>query len=140
MKNKFLVMSILVSFLSISMLSNAQVKEKTSVYAIKQNNSIVELTLTSTKPFIIGGNAYMLYIGQQRFTLNKQEIKEGKNYITFLIPQKDFSALVDGTSMWLLYGDLNTITNGSVDLNAFAQENPHTCWSIGKLKKKSLKK
>lgn len=140
MKNKFLVMSMLVGFLSISMLSNAQVKEKTSVYSIKQNNSIVELTLVSTKPFIIGGNAYILYIGQQRFTLNKQEIKEGKNSITFLIPQKDFSALVDGTSMWLLYGDLNTITNQSHDFNAFAQENPHTCWAIGKLKKKSLKK
>ncbi len=140
MKNKFLVMSILVAFLSISMLSKAQVKEKTSVYAIKQNNSIVELTITSTKPFIIGGNAYILYIGQQRFTLNKQEKKDGKNYITFLIPQKDFSALVDGSSMWLLYGDLNTITNQSTDLNAFALENPHTCWTIGKLKKKSLKK
>jgi hypothetical protein len=42
--------------------------------------------------------------------------------------------------MWLLYGDLNTITNQSIDFNAFAQENPHTCWAIGKLKKKSLKK
>ena len=140
MKNKFLVMSILIGFLSISMLSSAQVKEKTSVYSIKQNNSIVEVTIVSTKPFIVGGNAYLLYIGQQRFTLNRQEKKDGKGYITFLIPQKDFSALEDGADIWLLYGDINTTTSQSIDFTTYAKENPHTCWSIGKLKKKSLKK
>src|SRR5579871_2710315 len=82
----------------------AQEKPKTEVTSVKQKGTTVRFSLTSSKSFIFGSNRYILYIGNKAFMLNEQSHKNGKGYMTFLIPVDEFKQLGDGANMYLSYG------------------------------------
>ncbi len=140
MKNKIIFSLLFVCFLCFAA-ANAQEKVKTVISYLKLNNKTVELTVVSTKPFIVGGNMYILYLGNKQIRLSRQSKKDGKGIITFLIPLDDFKQAKDGVDIWMVYGDyILDEGNTAIDFAALYKENPLTCWPLGKLKKKSLKK
>ena len=140
MKNKILYSLLAICFL-LFISANAQEKVKTAITSIKLKDKTVELTVVSAKPFIVGGNMYLLYIGDKKFQLSRQSKKDGKGILTFLIPYNDFTQAKEGANIWMFYGDyILSDGNAAPDFDALLKENPRTCWSLGKLKKKSLKK
>ncbi len=117
--------------------SMAQEKAVTKIAFVKHNKEIINFTLTSSKPFIFGGNRYMLYIGDKDFTRYEQSKNNGKGTLTFFIPAEDFNALKEGASIYLSYG---RVTNGGTqDLEEVSKQS-RRCWSLGKFSNKLLTK
>jgi hypothetical protein len=112
----------------------AQEKAKTEITTVKQKGTTVRVSLASSKPFIFGSNRYILYIGNKSFMLNEQSHKNGKGYMTFLIPADEFKTLGEGANMYLSYGPVNVEEQ---DMEQLAKG--RRCWSIGKFSKSLLK-
>ncbi|MFI5195795.1 MAG: hypothetical protein ACHQD8_01780 [Chitinophagales bacterium] len=114
----------------------AQEKPKTETTSVKQKDETVRFSLTSSKPFIFGSNRYVLYIGNKEFTRNEQSHKNGKGYMTFLIPADDFNSLQEGAGIYLTYGQVNV---EEADMNEMSK-NSRRCWSLGQFSKNLLTK
>lgn len=114
----------------------AQEKAKTQITSVKQKSEIIRFSLTSSKPFIFGSNKYILYIGNKEFTRNEQSHKNGKGYMTFLVPADDFDRLQDGSNIYLTYGEVSV---EEVDMDAMSNSS-RRCWSLGKFSKNLLTK
>lgn len=116
----------------------AQVKQNMEMASAARVGDRVELTLTSQKPFFVGGNRYILYIGDKEFYLNKQSARNGRGTLTFLIPADDFNDLNDGGAVYLTYGKVFR-NDDAQDREGMSKLSP-MCWSLGKLNKSMLTK
>jgi hypothetical protein len=130
----FLILAgILTFFSTINMY--AQGKAETKLSSITQKGETVRYTLTSSRPFIVGNNTYILHIDGRDFSQYEQSANKETGVITFLIPIGDFSSLTDGKSVYLTYGAVSV----NADMENLASKSAR-CWVIGKLNKDVLNK
>lgn len=115
----------------------AQQKAEIKIGTVKQNGKHVDLTLTSARKFIIGGNYYILYIGDKEFSKTTQAYYKGKGSLTFFIPATEYSNLKEGADMYLTYG--RVFKNASQERSEIAKESSK-CWPLGTFSKQLLKK
>lgn len=130
----FLLLAVVTSLTAQS--TQAQSTATIELSKIESNDEMVEVSLSSTEDFIVGGNRYILHIGGAHYKYSKHPKGDVKT-ITFLIPAADFAALPDGEELVLVYGlyPLNTQQDGeSSQQNGFDGPN----WSAGKLNKSLL--
>ncbi len=137
MKNKIILLSGLLFILALPLRSIAQEKAKTSVSSMKQKGSTVAITLTSSKPFRMGGNIYVLHVGSKNFEHSSQASNKGKSTITFPVSMDEYNALQEGAGMFLTYG---RIKEEGVDMERLSKLKSNKCWSLGKLNKSMLTK
>lgn len=99
----------------------------------------VFFTVQSTKEFYVGGNVYILHIGDRRFAHSEQTTNaDGSGELSFMIPESEYAQLAEGVKAFVTYGQLLDEN----DEQAFAElsKQPNTqCWSIGQFSKKLLK-
>jgi hypothetical protein len=112
----------------------AQEKAQTKLTSVKQSGETVRFSLTSSKPFIFANNRYVLYVGTKEFFGLEQSKKDGKGYMTFIIPLSDFNNLKDGDGMYLSYGKVDA---EAVNMEELAKG--RRCWGLGKFSKSLLK-
>ena len=136
MKNTIIFFTLIVVLL-VSGRGFAQQKAEIKMGAVKQDGKNVDLTLTSAKKFIVGGNYYILYVGDKEFSKTTQAYYKGMGSLTFFIPVGDFSNLTEGADMYLTYG--RVFKNATQGRDEIAKVNAK-CWSLGKFSKKLLKK
>lgn len=107
-----------------------------AITKIIQNGERMELTISSSKPFYVGGNIHILHIGKKDFSLSKQSNKDGKGVITFYIPIEEFNALTEGEYVWMSYGNkFHKVPDPTIDPTEFCNQNSKTCWALGKFSK-----
>ena len=116
--------------------SHAQDKNKTKIGYLKHKGKDVLFNIIGTKPFIFGGNTYILHIGDKEFTIYQQTKFENKGSLTFTIYEADYQTLKDGANIFLTYGNLSR----EEDLEDLSKEQYSPCWSLGKFTKKLLSK
>lgn len=110
--------------------------QSAAITKIVQNGERIELTVSDSKDFYVGGNIHILHIGKKDFSLNKQINKEGKGAITFYIPLEEFNALTEGDYIWMSYGNkFKKKPDPATDPATFCKKNPKTCWALGKFSK-----
>lgn len=115
---------------------SALAQQDASITKIIQNGQRMELTVSSSIPFYVGGNIHILHIGKKDFALSKQSNKDGKGVITFYIPVEEFNALTEGEYIWMSYGNkFDKAPDPLLDPAKFCKENPKTCWALGKFSK-----
>jgi len=129
----FLVLAFL-SFFSFP--TSAQTKAVTKIAQVKEKGNTVYFTLTSSRPFIFGNNRYILYLGNKEFYRNEQSKKNGRGVLTFFIPAKDFSAVKEGSKMYLSYGSME-VDNENAEEEARSN---HRQWPLGVFSKSLLTK
>jgi len=103
-------------------------KPKTEFTGIKQHKGLVEIALTSSRPFIFGSNTYALYIGRQECTRNEQWQTKGRGFMTFFMETEEAATLQEGADMYLTYGTVNI---DEEDMPALAKTS-RRCWYLGK--------
>jgi len=113
----------------------AQEKARTEITSVKQKGEIVRYMLTSSKPFIVGNNTYILHVGDRSFFQYEQSENKGAGSITFLISVNDFNQLEDGNSVYLTYG----MVSANADMESLSKRSTR-CWAIGKFSKDILTK
>jgi len=113
--------------------SVAQEKAKVEITTAQQKGNTVEFTLTSAKKFIVGGNVYVLHVGDKTFSHYKQSMHS----LSFLIPSGDFNNLSDGANVYLTYGNENEPERS---LEAMSKPGQGPCWSLGKFNAQILTK
>jgi hypothetical protein len=113
--------------------TNAQEKSIIKIASIKQAGEMVDFTLTSSKPFIFGGNRYMLFVGDKDFTRYEQSHHDGRGTITFFIPKEDFNNLKEGAAIYLSYGRVSKA--GAQNMEETSKQS-RRCWSLGKFSQK----
>lgn len=123
-------------------IAHAIEKAKVKLAGAKQKGQTVSLTLSSSKPFRVGGNRYVLHIGAKDFVRSQQTKSKGKGTISFLIPIDEFNRLNDGEVMYISYGNL--MSEGELpseqQLTDLTNSPTEQCWSLGKFSKKILAK
>ncbi|HYG51018.1 MAG TPA: hypothetical protein VD905_08940 [Flavobacteriales bacterium] len=111
-------------------------RAQTTVSSVKHVGNTVELTVTSDKAFYVGNNIHVLHIGKTVFKHSRQS----KKSLVFLIPEKDFSLLAEGETMWMSYGDrFNAETLSDHYIQQLAKQNPNALWHLGLFSKDLLK-
>lgn len=132
MRKIFLLFIICFSFI----FSDTAFAQSASITKIIQNGERMELTISDSKPFYVGGNIHILHIGKKDFSLSKQNNKDGKGAITFYIPVQEFNALTEGDYIWMSYGNkFKKTPDPTIDPASFCKKNPETCWALGKFSK-----
>ncbi|MCX6294766.1 MAG: hypothetical protein NTX97_01660 [Bacteroidetes bacterium] len=132
---------LLILFLSLIYSENFFAQSNAAISKIIQKGQRVELTITASKPFYVGGNMHILHIGNKDFTHYKQTKKNGKGILTFLIPIEDFNSLVQGDVVWMSYGNLLKENPGeNINIEEMCKTNPQKLWYFGKFSAKLLKK
>ncbi len=117
----------------------AQDKQKVSIATVKRSNNTINFTLTSDKPFYVGNNVFVLYIGSKNFHLSKQSNDEtGNGSITFYIPSDDFNTLKEDELMYLNYGFASE--EQVIQMEQLSKENVNRCWPLGSFSKTLLSK
>jgi hypothetical protein len=110
-----------------------------NIVSAKQSGQTVAFTVHSNKEFYVGGNVYILHIGNRQFAHSEQSVSEdGKGVLSFLIPATDYAQLADGAKAYVTYGQLLE----EEDSNAYATLSTQTnvrCWYVGDFSKKLLK-
>ncbi len=116
--------------------TSATAQSDVKITSINQTAQRVELTISASKPFYVGGNVHILHIGKKDFALSKQANKEGKGAITFYIPLEEFNSLTEGEYIWMSYGNkFRKTPEPTSDPAKFCKKNPKTCWALGKFSK-----
>lgn len=116
----------------------AQAKPQVKFASAKQNGSTVSFTLTSNKPFRMGGNMYLLHINNKDFTRSKQNTSNGKGTITFYVPVAEVNEFKEGADMYLTYGRL--FRNGQDEMKELSLQAQARCWDLGNFSKSLLSK
>lgn len=114
---------------------HSQAKPETVLDKVTQTDNTVRFQLTSSAPFIMGDNYYVLCIGAQAF--DKYEMKQdGKvKYLNFLLTADEFSSLQEGVPMYLTYGLMDPTEQ---DMELLASQTK-ICWSLGTFSSTLLK-
>lgn len=116
--------------------NSATAQSNASISKIIQNGQRVEITISASKPFYVGGNIHILHIGGTDFSLSKQSNKEGKGSILFYIPTEEFNKLTEGDYVWMSYGNkFKKKPDPTTDPEKFCKKNSKTCWALGKFSK-----
>ena len=109
--------------------------QSAAITKIITNGERVELTVSDSKDFYVGGNIYILHIGKKDFSLSKQNNRNGKGAITFYIPVAEFNSLTEGDYIWMSYGNkFKKAPDPTVDPAKFCKKNKK-CWALGKFAK-----
>jgi hypothetical protein len=110
--------------------------------SIKQNNNVIELTITSQTHFRVGGNLVVLHIGDRIFTKSQQTDEGNISRLTFFIPSGEFQKLADGQDMLLAYAYQNERGNHLDETDRASTTQPYAGkqWALGKLNKQLQKK
>ena len=69
------------------------------------NQSAVEMTLTSNRPFLPMGELLVLTIGDQTFDVSRYSEDGATNRIAFVLTQTEFASLKQGDQISVQYGD-----------------------------------
>jgi hypothetical protein len=69
------------------------------------NQSAVEMTLTSNRPFLPMGELLVLTIGDQTFDVSRYSDDGSTNQIAFVLTQAEFASLKQGDQISVQYGD-----------------------------------
>lgn len=138
MKNFILLPIFLFSSL-LPAITFAQQKQDIYIELVKQNNNTVEFTLVANTPFYVGGNVYVLHIGDKNFHLSQQDNDDkNRGYLKFFIPLNEFAELKDGSTVYLTYGYLDV--TAEQDVQTLYNNDPAHCWVAGKFNKTQLTK
>lgn len=121
-------------FLSLNVL--AQTKPEISISGVKRDGKTINFSLTSSQPFIVASNTYVLYIGKTEVIMQQQTDENGKGHMTFFIPQDEYKLLKDGDAMYLTYGQVDVATQDMDELSRASRR----CWSLGKFSSGLLSK
>jgi hypothetical protein len=116
----------------------AQDKAKISITSVKQKDKNVNFTVTASKPFRMGGNVYVLLIGDKEFAHGKQSKPNGKGVMTIFIPADEFNDLSEGANIYLTYG--HKYRGDEQAIADLSKQGRSQCWSLGKFSKKLLTK
>lgn len=116
--------------------ATAQEKQKVKIGVMRQSRNVVNVSVTSPRPFYMGGNKFILHIDGKEFDLYDQLDQDGKGDLRFHIPAAEFKTLKDASKVYLSYGELAEEPENIENLCA---QNFCPCWSLGKLNKKLLK-
>jgi hypothetical protein len=110
--------------------------------SIKQNDKIVEFTITSQTHFHVGGNLVVLHIGDKVFTKSQQKDEGDISRLTFYIPSEEFQELADGQDMLLAYAYQNEQAGTLNETERASTSQPYAGkqWELGKLNKQLQKK
>jgi hypothetical protein len=114
---------------------SAQAKSKVEISSVKQKAETVRFMLSSSKPFMVGDNRYILHIGDKEFSRYEQSKNNGKGYITFLMYTDDFDKLENDKKVYLTYGSVSE----EADMEKLSKQSAR-CWSLGKFSKGLLTK
>ena len=136
-KALILVLGLVITTTVSTTTATAQHKAKTEITGAVQKEKTVEYTITSSKPFYVGGNVYVLHIGDQFFGHSRQYTNKGSGILTFLIPADEFKTLEDGKGVYLTYGHL--YSDAEENMAELSNHEYTTCWSLGKFSKAVLK-
>ena len=132
MRKLSLLLIACISFIS----SDIAFAQSAAITKITQNGERIELTVSDSKDFYVGGNIYILHVGKKDFSLSKQNNRDGKGAITFYIPVAEFNALTEGDYIWMSYGNkFKKAPDPTVDPAKFCKKNPKKCWALGKFAK-----
>jgi len=107
----------------------AQATQGTFVLEAIQKGEQVELTISSDKPFYVGGNVHVLHIGKSTYAHTRQSKGGAKYFMTFLIPHIDYLLFSESDAVWMTYG--NPATGEKMDIKALAKEFPGIFWDLG---------
>ena len=69
------------------------------------NQSAIEMTLNSNRPFLPAGEILVLRIGDQAFDVSRYSTDGSTNRITFALTQAEFASLKQGDQISIQYGD-----------------------------------
>jgi hypothetical protein len=126
---------------SLSTLSTyAQAVPHARVSTVVQKGQIIEFTIESSEAFYVGGNVFLLHIGNTVFDQYHQTDADSKGKLSYLIPLSDFAPLLDGEKMYLSYGALMAPNSTDQDLQRLCADNPHAAKYLGVFSTKLLKK
>ncbi len=112
-----------------------QTSATVTLNSITQTEDVVELNMSSDKPFFIGDNRFVLHIGALHF-LRCKHPEGDESKLTFMISEEEFAALRDGGDITLVYGFY--YTNTQMDGEGNQAEFTGTNWKVGKLNKALL--
>ena len=122
-------------------LSMAAEKAKTKITTVKQKGNDVAFTVTSSRPFIVAANIYILHVGNRSFENSRDLSDEQKGVMTFYIPNEDYAALADGTATYLSYGRVTRDEDKTEQVLAdMYKHNSRKVWYLGKFSRKMLSK
>jgi len=91
--------------------------------ALKGQNG-VDITLSSNRPFLPGGELLVLQIGNQQFDVSRLGDDGSTNQVTFTLTSDEFASLQQGDPITVQYGDGRNGKNwnfGHVDKNMLSQ-------------------
>lgn len=126
---------LIIAFISF-IFSDIAFAQSASITKIIQNGERIELTISNSQPFYVGGNIYILHIGKTDFSLSKQNNRDGKGAITFYIPVAEFNNLIEGDYIWMSYGNkFKKAPDPTIDPAKFCKKNSKTSWALGKFSK-----
>jgi len=138
MKNIAVLFFSLFVLCTVSDLAIAQQKAVTSIASVRAQGSFVNITLTSSKPFIFANNRYILHIANKEFYSSRQSFdKNGIGSMIFMVPDADFNALSEGADIYLTYGKVSV---DGKDMDAMSKAEFAPFWSLGKFSKTLLTK
>ena len=130
MKAIFSLLFFLLALFSNKPLAVAFDKPKTEMVTMVKKNQVVEITLQSSKPFLMANNRYILYIGDKTFMKSHQSTKEGKGFMVFYVPYPDLKNMAPGAAIYLSFGQISKGKTGQIE-ELCAQDNI-PCWNLGK--------
>lgn len=134
--NKFFSGALLITSLALAVTTSAvaQSTARVRVAYAKQKGKTVSYTLISSKPFYVGNNVYVLYIGNKQFAHSEQWDNDGKGMMNFLIPAEEYKTIAHGSKIYLSYGHLSDEERATID-DLVKQQVP-TIWPLGTFSKK----
>ncbi len=119
---------------------NAQVNSKSTVGNVVRIGQNVEFTINAPEPFYVGGNVFVLHIGQLSTDRYRQTDVDGKGTLTFIIPENQYSHLKEGMSIYLSYGVFWTEEATDDDVLDACKSSPVKAKYLGKLTGQMLHK
>ncbi len=132
---------LLIIFLSFIYSESFFAQSNTVISKITKKGQRVELTVTASKPFYVGGNMHILHIGNKDFTHYKQSKKNGKGVLIFLISVTEFNNLIEGDVIWMSYGNLlKASPDENINIEEMCKTNPQKLWYLGRFSANLLKK
>lgn len=126
MKQRLLLSALALVFL-FAVPARAQLNAKMEIATVHQKDNVVQFTITSDKPFRMGGNAYVLHIGEEIFFHYRQYKTKSKGRIVFYIPSADFDRLTEGNAIYLTYGQMSATEDDELK----ELYDHHKAWSFG---------
>lgn len=141
MKSLFLIILFcLSSIFCINIKSTAQTLPKSTIGSVYKSSEAVEFSVAATEPFYVGGNVFILHIGDSSFDLYRQTDIDGKGNLDFIIPINQFYLLKESTPIFLTYGKVFNDGASAEEKQTVAQTVPELCQYLGQFSFEILNK